>query len=154
MKNILGYDKKKILLVNYQLEPRKEKGKQKYIHCNNNNLRFWFTCSAGVFRNLAVLASFISMDLTYENLTFHGILFLTFSILNPSHPVINTLEIVSFLEVLKLHFITFFLLSYINQGRPFVQLSCLENARSTDLSLWFEPTRAWTYDGPHWRRSC
>ena len=48
------------------------------------------------------------MDLIYENLTFHGILFLIFSILNLSHPVTNALEILSFLEVLKLHFITFF----------------------------------------------
>ena len=111
--------------------------KKKYIHCNNNNLRFWITHSAGVFRNLIVLASFISMDLTYENLTFHGILFLMFSILNLSHPVTNALEILSFLEVLKLHFITFFLLSYINHGRHFFQLSCLENGRNTDLSLWF-----------------
>ena len=110
---------------------------KKYIHCNNNNLRFWITHSARVFRNLIVLASFISMDLMYENLTFRGILFLMFSILNLSHPVTNALEILSFLEVLKLHFITFFLLSYINQGRLFSQLSCLENARNTDLSLWF-----------------
>jgi hypothetical protein len=127
---------------------------KKYIHCNNNNLRFWITRSGGVFRNLAVLASFISMDLIYENLTFHGILFLMFSILKLLHPVTNALEILSFLEVLKLHVITFFLLSYINQVRPFFQLSCLENARNTDLSLWFDPTRSWTFDGPHLRRSC
>ena len=121
----------------------------------NNNLRFWITRSAGVFRNLAVLASFISMDLIYENLTFHGILiFVMFSILKLSHPVTDALELLAFLEVLKLHVITFFLLSYINQVRPFSQLSCLENARNTDLSLWFEPTWAWTYDGPHWRGSC
>jgi hypothetical protein len=75
--------------------------------------------SAGVFRNLAVLSSFISMDLIYVNLTFHGILFLMFSILKLSHPVTNALELLSFLEVIKLHVITFFLLSYINQGRPF-----------------------------------
>ena len=125
-----------------------------HYHCNNNNLRFWITRSAGVFRNLAVLASFISMDLIYENLNFHGILFLMFSILRLSHPVTNALELLSFLEVQKLHVITFLLLSYINQGRPFFQLSCLENARNTDLNLWFEPTRAWTYDEPHLRRSC
>ena len=40
MKNILGYEKKDILLVNYQLEPRKEREKNEkkiIIHCNNNN---------------------------------------------------------------------------------------------------------------------
>ena len=122
---------------------------RKNIHGNNNNLRFWIARSAAVFRNLAVLASFISMDLIYENLTFHWILFLMFSILKLSHPVKNALELLSFLKVQKLHIITFFL-SYINQGRPFFQLSCLENARNTDVSLRFEPTRAWTYDGQGW----
>jgi hypothetical protein len=57
-------------------------------------------------------------------------------------------------EMQKLHVITFFLLSYINQGRPFFQLSSLENARNNYLTVWFEPTRAWTYDGPHLRWSC
>ena len=31
---------------------------------------------------------------------------------------------------------------------------CLESTRNTDLSLWLELTRAWTYDGPHSRWSC
>ena len=52
-------------------------------------------------RDLAVLASFISMDLINENLTFHGILM--FSILKLSHPVTNALALLSFLVGQKLH---------------------------------------------------
>ena len=87
------------------------------------DFRFWITRSTGVVRDWEVVASFISMDLIYENLTFHGILFLVFSILKLSHPVTNALELLSFLTVQKLHVITFFLFSYFNKGRPFFRLS-------------------------------
>ena len=87
------------------------------------DLRIWITGSTGVVRDWAVLTSFISMDLIYEILTVHGIFFLMFSILKLSHPVTNALELLSFLEVPKLHVITFFLFSYIKNGRNCFRLS-------------------------------
>ena len=88
---------------------------------------FWLSLCK-IVRSLVIvlLSLFVSMDLIYENLTFRGILFLMFSILRLTHSVTHALESLSFMEMQKLHVITFFLLSYINQECPFFSFPALK----------------------------